>query len=214
MIPPLHYEEGLQDLLSTRESFWYITANTGLSKRISSILEGQSGWEESQNPLTVSVSHCFVQFTATEYVYTGIVDTQPRGTLNVHITGIKPIGNLMILFYTKDPILQGRSNIFYSETIAVTGEESTYSLPGWDHGDYVLVILHDENKDHDWNMDPKTDLPAEGGSIFNIDQLDFSDGIEEGLNSMTFDLLKFTFDETEETLETEMIYPPFSDYLE
>jgi hypothetical protein len=40
--------------------------------------------------------------------------------------------------------------------------------------------------------------------------VDFSKGIEKGLESITFDLLKFTFDEPEKTVEGEMMYPPFT----
>jgi hypothetical protein len=209
MIPPLHYEEGLKDLLATHKSFWYLTCNTGLSKKISAILQGEPGWETAQEPITVSEPYSYVQFTAQKYAFTGQVDTRPRGTLKVHLTGLKPIGYLMILLYIKDPILQGATNIFYLETIAVPGEETTYSLIDWDYGEYVIVILHDENKDHDWNMDPVTHLPAEGGFIFNLEKVDFSKGIEKGIESITFDLLKFSFDEPEQTIEAKMMYPPW-----
>ncbi len=124
MAPPLHNDEGLKELLATRKSFWYITCNTMINKNIWAILKDEPGWEKSQMPLHYSVSHSYVAFTAQKYIHTGRVDTQPRGVITVHVTGLKPIGHVFALLYDREPISPSSSPA-WMETLAVTGEELT-----------------------------------------------------------------------------------------
>jgi hypothetical protein len=77
------------------------------------------------------------------------------------------------------------------------------------YGEYVLEVEHDENKNHAVDIDNRTKLPTEGIYILNLEKVDFSQGIEKGIESMTFDLLEFSFDEPEKTIEAKMMYPPF-----
>jgi uncharacterized membrane protein/uncharacterized protein (DUF2141 family) len=209
MIPPLHYGEGLESLLSTRKSFWYFSCNTGLSKQVAEILQGEKGWEKSQEPITVAEPCSFVEFTAQKYTYTGRVDAQSRGTLTVHVTGLKPVGYLIFALFDKGPVVNNLHPYLYG-VINVAGTEASYSFYDLAYGEYVLEVGHDENKNHIVDMDSRTKLPIEGIYILNFEKVDFSKGIEKGLESITFDLLKFTFDEPEKTVEGEMMYPPFT----
>jgi uncharacterized protein (DUF2141 family) len=204
MIPPLHYEEGLKDLLSTHKSFWYITCNTGLSKNIWAILKDETGWEKSQEPITASSPYSFVAFAAQKYVYTGRVDTQPRGVINVHVTGLRPAGNLLFLLFDKGPITTNAQPL-WSERIAVSGEEMTYSFVHQDYGDYAVVVLHDENKDNIWEIDTATQVPLEGISVSNVEKVDFV----SAKGALSFDELKFSLNEPEKSIEMKMMYPPF-----
>ena len=43
MTPPLRYNEGLDELLAARQTFWTLTDNTGLCRQTSEITAGQSG---------------------------------------------------------------------------------------------------------------------------------------------------------------------------
>ena len=202
MIPPLHYEEGLKELLSTHKSFWYITCNTGLSKNIRAILKDETGWEKSQEPMMVSDPYSYVAFTAQSYIYTGREDTRPRGVLNVHVTGLRPVGNLIVLLFDKEPIttevkpLWTDAKPFWMERIAVPGEETTYSFVDMDYGEYVLIVLHDENTDHTWEIDNATQVPREGLFVLNGEKVDFLSGKE----TLTFDKLKFSFNEPEKSV--------------
>ena len=208
MIPPLHYGEGLESLLSTRKSFWYITCNTGLSKHIAEILQGEKGWEKSQEPIKISEPYSYVEFTAEKYAYTGRVNTQSRGKLTVHATGVKPVGYLIFALFNKGPIVDNAKPYLYG-VLNVAGTEATYSFYDLAYGEYVLEVGHDENKNHAVDVDNRTKLPTEGIYILNLEKVDFSQGIEKGLESATFDLLKFSFEEPEKTIEAKMMYPPF-----
>jgi uncharacterized protein (DUF2141 family) len=204
MIPPLHYEEGLKEILSTHKSFWYITCNTGLSKNIWAILKDETGWEKSQEPLTASSPYSFVAFAAQKYVYTGRVDTQPHGMLTVHVTGLRPVGNLLFMLFDKGPITTDAQPL-WTERIAVSGEEMTYSFVHQDYGDYAVVVLHDENKNNIWEIDAAAQVPLEGMSISNGEKVD----IASAKGVLSFDELKFSLDEPEKSIEAKMMYPPF-----
>jgi uncharacterized membrane protein/uncharacterized protein (DUF2141 family) len=209
-IPPLHYEEGLKDLLSTRQSFWYITANTGLSKSIWTILKGEPGWEAYLEPKTYSEPYSPVKFTAQKYIYTGQENTH-RGTLNVNITGLKPKGALFAILYDKEsPFWTGPlSKIappYRYEYVTVDNEEMLYTFDGLDYGEYVLVFAQDENENHEIDFDRQGRLPVEGMFILNYEKMDLSSGLKD----FSFDKLKFTFHEPEKTIEVKMMYPPFT----
>ncbi len=209
MTPPIHYEEGLDKLLTTHKSFWYITCSTRVAKRIEAIVDVKQGWEKSGGPITVGVPTSYAWFTAQKYIYTGRVDPHPRGTLNVHITGLKPVGEITFLLYDDDPILRDMSSYYHAETLPVTGQEITYSLVDLEYRNYVLIAFHDENQNHSLDIDPKTQLPSEGIFIYNSQRLDSSHGLERFMDSIRFYVLNFRFDQLEQTIEAEMTYPPF-----
>jgi uncharacterized protein (DUF2141 family) len=202
--PPLHVDEDLNDLIATHQPFWYITCNTGLSKNVSTILREEQGWEEALEPMTFSEPFSFVAFTVSKYVYTGRETTRQQGTLNVHITGLRPVGYLIAGLYNKEPIRNTRPYRF--ETLNVAEEELFYSFKGLEYGEYVLMLMHDENKNHVHDLDSKGQLPIEGVFVLNIEKLDPSLNLED----FTFDNLKFSFHEPERTIEAQMLYPPFT----
>jgi uncharacterized protein (DUF2141 family) len=203
MTPPLHNDEGLKELLATRKSFWYITCNTMINKNIWAILKDEPGWEKSQTPLFYGVSHSYVAFTAQKYIYTGRVDTQPRGVITVHVTGLKPTGHVFALLYDRGPISPSSTPV-WMETLAVTGEELTYSFVNLAYKDYAVAVMHDENMDHTWATDPKTQAPLEGFTFVNGEKVNFS-----SMEGITFDNLKISLGEPEKIVEAKMMYPPF-----
>ena len=201
--PWLHGDEEREALLAEHDSFWYITCNTGLSKNVATILGGAPGWQESLAPRTYAEPYSYVAFTVTEYTHTGRDDGQQRGTLSVHIIGLKPVGYLKAALYDRDPIASTAPPCRF-ETINVTGEEMTYSFDGLAYGEYVLVLAHDENKDPVQQVDGRG-VPREGMWVMNHEK---SGGSYAG-EGLHFDELKFTFDEPERVIEATMLYPPF-----
>jgi uncharacterized protein (DUF2141 family) len=229
--PPLH-QEGLGNLLSPGKSVWYISCNTGIARDMGEILSGVKGWKKSQPAITVAGPYVFVEFTAQKYSYTGCEYAPSRGTLTVHVTGLnKPAGYLIFALYDQSstgnhsqPYLEGILNVVGSYAlykqlllgtnpqpyrygiINLTAVEASYSFYDLPYGDYIFAVGHDTNKNHYVDLDGKTRLPAEGMYIVNLDRTDFSKGIE----TITFDMLRFSVDEPVQTLEAEMTYPPFN----
>jgi uncharacterized protein (DUF2141 family) len=202
--PYLHNDEEREELFSAHPSFWYITCNTGLSKNVATILNNEPGWEEAIEPRTYAEPYAYVQFTVSKYTYTGREDTQPGGTLNVHVTGLRPEGYVSVVLYDKGPL--GRTASPYRfETINVTEDELFYTFDGLEYGEYVLVVAHDENKNHVHDFDSEGRLPIEGVWFSNIEDFDPLGSIED----FTFDKFKFAFNEPERTIEATMVYPPF-----
>jgi uncharacterized protein (DUF2141 family) len=206
-IPPLHYEEGLKELLSTHPSIWYIAANTGLAKNIWTILKNEPGWEADSRPRTYSAAYSPVKFTVQKYIYTGRQNLQ-RGTLTVQVTGLRPKGALFTILYDRaSPFWDGPLSKIPPpdryEYLNVDRGELSYTFDGLDYGEYMLVMAHDENENHVIDIDPRTRLPVEGVVVLNMD-------IASGLDDFNFDELKFTFSEPEKSLKVEMRYPPFT----
>ena len=199
----LHYDEEREELFSTHQSFWYITCNTGLSKNVATILNNEPGWEEAIEPRTYAEPYAYVQFTVSKYTYTGREDTQPRGALTVHMTGLKPMGYLFAILYDKDPI-SPTASFYRLATLNVTEEELIYTFDGLEYGEYVLLMVHDENKNHASDVDSEG-KPKEGIWVMNYENLDSPE------DDLTFDKLKFSFDEPERTIKAKMLYPPFAE---
>jgi 4-amino-4-deoxy-L-arabinose transferase-like glycosyltransferase len=71
LVPPLHREQGLEELLSTRRSFWYLTCSIGFAKSILEIVD-EDGWEAQGDPLVwPKLPYGAYGFTAQRYVFTG-----------------------------------------------------------------------------------------------------------------------------------------------
>ncbi len=205
LTPPLYYEEGLKELLAARQSFWYITCNTGLSKNIATILKGEPGWEESLAPRTYAEPYSYVAFTVSKYTHTGKEAAHPQGTLKVHVTNLRPVGHLFVVLYNKGPIRKDAPPYRF-ETLDAAQEELFYSFDGLEYGEYVLVLAHDENKNHVHDYDSEGLLPIEGLFVMNMEKL----GPALRLKDLTFDNLKFSFNEPDRTIEAKMVYPPFT----
>jgi 4-amino-4-deoxy-L-arabinose transferase-like glycosyltransferase len=72
LVPPLHYETDLPELLATHKTFWYISCNTGASLPIFEVLQGAEGWERwvpSGPRVTAVTPYSSVMFTAQKYEY-------------------------------------------------------------------------------------------------------------------------------------------------
>lgn len=72
------------------------------------------------------------------------------------------------------------------------------------YGQYVVSLIHDENGND--KPDCKNGWPVEGIWIANMEKVDR----RLGLKGFTFDVLKFSFHETERRFEAKITYhPPF-----
>jgi uncharacterized protein (DUF2141 family) len=205
--PDLRRDQDVNNLVSTQQRFWYVTSSNGLAKNIGTILYGVPGWEASGEPRTFSEPFSRVSVTVTKYIYTGRGAASTTGTLNLHITGLRPPGNLLIALFDKES-----SYPLQPSTIAYIGfsdAEMIHAVDGLSFGDYVIYVFHDENNNKTPDRDSKTDLFSEGYGCANIDKVDLtnSETVREGTS---FSNLKYTFAEDGQTVEIKMSYPPFA----
>ncbi|HXJ77259.1 MAG TPA: glycosyltransferase family 39 protein [Candidatus Methylomirabilis sp.] len=209
LVPPLHREQGLKTLLSTRRSFWFLTCSIGLAKDISEIVDYDAGWEPQGDPrVWRKLPLGAYGFTAQRYVFTG--RAQEGGTLEVHLTGIRPGGNLFVNLFDRPP-LQGKPARW--KLLPADGPELTFRLGGLPDDDYALIVLHDENGNGRWDLDPQG-RPLEGGFAVNGDKV-IADAVAAGMKAenlgltlFTFENLKFPFAGPKQVIEAKMTYPP------
>ncbi len=208
LVPPLHREEGLKELLSARRSFWYLTCSIGLAKDISEIVEYDEGWEAQGDPrVWRALPYGAYGFTAQRYVYTG---KRPEGgTLEVRLTGLRPGGYLYVSLFDHAP-LQGKPARW--KLLHVNGPELIFRLGGLADGDYALVILHDEDGNQRWDLDARR-RPIEGAFAVNGDKV-IADAVASGmkredlgLDVFTWDNLNFPFAGPKQVIEAKMGYP-------
>jgi uncharacterized protein (DUF2141 family) len=188
-------------LLAAHKSFWYITCSNKVVKNIATILKGKKGWESESASKTVREPYSSVNFTATKYVYTGRDIPTTQGTLNVHITGLRPPGNLFVFVFVTDPLAP--YSVYRSDYISISGKEMTYAIDGLDYGAYMVGVVHDENKNYNPDFDNDGDL-LEGVGFVNQDKMDFYKP-----ETIKYDLAKFNFNASDMTVEISMNYPPF-----
>jgi uncharacterized protein (DUF2141 family) len=193
-------------LLSTHPSFWYVTASNGLAKSIGAILHGEEGWEVSGEPITFAGPFSSAGVTVTKYVYTGRVAAPTYGRLNLHITGLRPPGNLLIaLFNDAGSYPVQPSSVAY---IPFSDTAMTYTFDGLSFGDYVIYVFHDENNNKSPDRDSAAGLFNEGYGWANMDKVDLRSAaaVREGTS---FNDIKYPFGEDGETVEIKLLYPPF-----
>jgi hypothetical protein len=203
LAPHLHKDDERDQLLSAHKSFWYINCNTGSTKNIATILKGIKGWELSGEPKVFSEPYAKFNFTAAKYIYTGRDPDLKQGSLNLHLTGLNPPGNLLILLYNKPPMDEHTYKSFY---VNFSGPEMVFPIDGLPFGEYAIVLYHDQNINYYPDYDNVTHLPKEGIGIVNWEKLDRK-AIQ---SSFTFENLKFDFQKKEETVEVPIFYPPFT----
>jgi uncharacterized protein (DUF2141 family) len=196
--PGLSRDEDVDQLVSMHRPFWYVTCNNGLQKSIGMILHGEEGWEVSGEPITFAGPFTQDSVTVTKYVYSGHVAAPTFGTFNLHITGLRPPGNLLIALFN-DPA----SYPVQPSSVAYTGfgdTETTYTFDGLSFGDYVIYVFHDENNNKAPDRDSETGLFSEGYGWANMDKVDLRD-VEAVRAGTGFDNIKYTFDEDGQTVE-------------
>ena len=204
--PGLHRDEAVDHLLSTHPSFWYVKCNNGLAKNIGAVLNEEEGWEASGEPITFSGPFAQAGVTVTRYVYAGVVTTPTFGKLNLHITGLRPPGSLLIaLFNDKASYPTQPSSVVFT---GFSDTETTCTFDGMSFGDYVIYVFHDENYNKAPDRDSETGLFSEGFGWANMDKVDLRHvgSVLEGTN---FDNIKYAFDEDGKTVEIKIMYPPF-----
>ena len=204
--PSLHRDQGVVNLLSTHQPFWYVTVNNGLQKSIAEILDGEQGWEVSGEPFTFAGPFSQTSVRVTKYVYSGRVAAPTSGTLNLHIIGLRPPGSLLIALFDNEasyPTQPSRVSF-----VGFDSTEMTYAVDGLDFGDYVIYIFHDENNSKSPDRDSETGLFSEGCAWVNMDKLDLRDAaaVREGSN---WNNMRYTFGEDGKTVEIKLYYAPF-----
>jgi uncharacterized protein (DUF2141 family) len=205
LVPPLHYETDLPELLATHKTFWYITCNTGASMPIEDVLRGAQGWVRSGSPVHAIEHDSPIMFTAQKYTYNENTKIVPKTNLTVHVTGLKPNGqNVFFVLYDHAPLsptAPGKVDMVPVETT-----EATYTFYGLPYGDYAVVIMHDLNGNNNYDTDPQTGAPTDGFYIVNLGAQNFSLATD---GQIAFDQVKFHVDQPEIMIEAIMAYPPF-----
>jgi uncharacterized protein (DUF2141 family) len=204
----LHKDQDVDQLVSMHQpqTFWYVTCRNGLAKDISAILHGESGWEASGEPITFAGPFSQAGITVTKYDYSGVVAAPTSGKLNLHITGLRPPGNLLLaLFNDKGSYPAQPSSVVFT---GFSNTEITYTFDGLSFGDYVIYVFHDENNSKSPDLDSETGLFSEGYGWANMDKVDlrYVESVREGSG---FDNIKYAFDEDGKTVEIKIYYPPF-----
>ena len=125
------------------------------------------------------------------------------GTLNLHITGLRPPGNIIINL--KTDYTQNFSRSIY---MSFDSTEMTFAVDGLYFGDYLIQVIHDENNNKTADLDSTSGLFTEGFGMVNMGKLDLRNAatVKEGI---TYDNLKYTFNKDGNTVEIKMYYPPF-----
>ncbi len=208
LVPPLHREEGLEQLLSGRGSFWTLTCSIGMAKGISQIVDDDGGWEPQGDPhVWRKLPYGAYGFTAQRYVRTG--KKPGGGTLEVRLTGLRPGGHLYVNLFDRAP-LQTRPARW--KRLHVDGPELGFRLGGLEDGDYALVVLHDEDGNGNWDLDTRL-RPIEGSFAVNGEKA-ISDAVaagmkreDLGLDAYSWDNLRFPFAGPVQVIEGRMSYP-------
>jgi uncharacterized protein (DUF2141 family) len=204
--PTLHLDQDVENLVSAHQSFWYITCSSAPMKTIGEILHGEAGWAVSGKAKTFSEPFSLTSVTVTKYVYTGVKKAPTFGKLNLHITGLRPSGTLLIALFNAQADYPVQPS-----SVAFTGfnsAEITYTFDGLDFGDYVIYVFHDANNNKLPDRDSETGEFLEGYGWANMDKVDlrYADSVREGTR---FNNIKFSFDADGKTAEINIIYPPF-----
>ena len=84
----------------------------------------------------------------------------------------------------------------------------TYTFDGLSFGDYVIYVFHDENYNKSPDRDLETGLFSEGYGWANMDKVDLSSA-EAVRDQTSFNSIKYIFDVDGETIEINLLYPPF-----
>lgn len=205
LVPPLHYETDLPELLATHKTFWYITCNTGASMHIDEVLRGAQGWVRSGSAVNAIEHDSPVMFTAQKYVYSEDAADLPKSNLTVHVTRLKPNGqNIFFVLYDHGPLSPTAPGKV--DMLPVNETEATFTFYALPYGEYAMVIMHDLNGNNNYDTDPQTGVPTDGFYIVNLGTLDFSVAVQ---GQVTFDQVKFHVDQPEITIDALMTYPPF-----
>lgn len=201
--PRLRYNEGLKELLATRESFWSLTDSTGLGRDVEDILANVPGWEPSGEPRTFAPqAYSFIGFVMTKYVHASRQGPRTgHGAIKVHVTGLRPRGYLAVLLFDRLPVTVAPP--VRKQVLNVASDVLDTTANGLAHGDYVLLLWHDENRN--FKPDEKDGRLAEGIWLTNGDKFDS----KVGLDGLAFDDLKFSFQEGERSFDASMKYPRF-----
>jgi hypothetical protein len=193
MSPPLHYDQGLKELLAHRESFWHITDSLGSGRDIAEVLADSPGWELASEPRTFTgtAPYSLINFSISKYEHTGRQGMLAGyGNIKLHVSGLRPVGDLIAVLHDRFPIEPNRLP-FRAQVVDVASDHLDATISALPHGDYVLLLLHDESGNFQFD-------PGEGIWIYNQDQA--------ALKGFVFDVLKFSFRETERPFFAQMHY--------
>lgn len=205
--PFFHEAPDWKKLFNDRRTFWYITSNSGGSKRVDEILQYRRNWEVIREPEVISEPTGHINFTVTQYAITEKTELSPHGAITVHLTGVRPVGNMMITLH--DGPFGDFKNPLRSDVKGVSEEEFTYTFSNVTYGEYSVIFAHDENNNNVFDMDDDNELPVEG--IWFSNPKNMTPEQLKKKENVTFDNMKFPLQKPKRTLEGKMFYPPQKD---
>jgi len=199
MRPHLVEESNVNNLLKKYKSFWIIKSGTGLSVDAEEILKDIPGWEAVTEEIEYYYPYSLTRFLIKKYAYTGKVNThETSGDLILNINNIKKIDSrLIISIYNKDFKDEPRRS-YKADIIRVNTGELNYVFHNIKYGEYAAVVLHDENNNHNFDVNIHG-VPKEGYKIYNFDPLLERDII--------FNKIKFEFKRHNQKIGIKMEYP-------
>lgn len=195
MSPPLRYNEGLEELLTTHDTFWALTDNTGLCRQTSEIIAGASGWiADTPSVFRDPAPFSFVSFTLTRYTHTGRDVSANMGRIKIHVTGIRKPGMLVADIFSGLPPME--SNRVRRQFLNAKSGQLEVTINDLPYGDYVLVVFVDQNKNN------APDFGVEGVWVSNGRNVDPA----RCVYGTPFDVLKFSFHEPELAFKAALSY--------
>ncbi|MBN1962543.1 MAG: glycosyltransferase family 39 protein [Deltaproteobacteria bacterium] len=206
MSPRLRYNQGLKELLASHKPFWSLTDSSGLSRNVYDILVHEPGWEieGKSRTFTDPKPYSFLSFTLAKYVYTGRDNSSlKKGTLKLHLTGLKSTATVIAMLFTSFPPLDDKTPPYRYQLFSVTDNQVQGDINGLNYGEYALVVWQDENRNTRWDW--KDGQPNEGVWILNHEKTD----PKLGVKGFTFDVIKFAFYQPELMVTGKIAYPPF-----
>lgn len=209
MRPRLLAEPDIKKVLDRKKSVWFIDGGMGLSVSAGEILKDIPGWKKSKEIVADDNPYALNWFSVQQYVFTGKENThESSGDLILNIRNIRQKPSSLIVFvfdrvFEHKDMFDNIKHAAIRQIVPVSPDSgdvdiSFYDLP---YGNYAILILHDENDNHNWDIgfDGK---PGEGYGVTNYDPLSL-----EGINFI-FNRIKFDFTTHQQHVEVRIIYPP------
>jgi ABC-type xylose transport system permease subunit/uncharacterized protein (DUF2141 family) len=209
MRPGLVAESDIKQVLDRKKSVWFIDGGMGLTVSPGEILRDIPGWNKSKEIVADDNPYALNRFSVQQYVFTGKENShESTGDLILNLRNIRQKPSILIVFVF-DRVFRGKDlsdklrHAAFRQIVPVSPDRGDMDIPFYDlpYGDYAIVILHDENNNHNWDVgfDGK---PEEGYGVTNYDPLSL-----EGINFI-FNRIKFDFTTHQQHVEVRIIYPP------
>jgi uncharacterized protein (DUF2141 family) len=208
MRPKLVAAPDLKKVFGDRKSIWFIDGGMGLSVSAGEILQDIPGWEKSREVVLEDNPYALNRFSIQQYVFTGKENThESTGDLILNIENIRPKPSTLIIFifdrvFEDEELADRLRHAAIRQIVPLPPGRRDMDITFRDltYGDYAILILHDENNNHNWDFG-FDGLPEEGFGVTNHDPLSL-----EGINFI-FNRIQFDFTTHEQHIVVQMTYP-------